>query len=71
VKSRFERRQQAWPTHLDSVRRHVIDQVQGLHLPTLTSALQRFADEAQMGAVQQDLDETPSPVVSTPLGVRQ
>jgi DNA-binding MarR family transcriptional regulator len=50
----FERLQQAWPTHLASVRRHVIDHVQSLDLPTVTAALQRFADEPQL-AVQQDL----------------
>ena len=66
----FEQLRQAWPTHLASVRRHVIDHVQGLDLPTLTSALQRFADEPHMGTVQQDPDETPGPAVSTPLGVR-
>jgi hypothetical protein len=42
-----------------------------LDLLTLTSALQRFADEPQMSAVQHDPDETPCPVVTTPLGVRQ
>jgi DNA-binding MarR family transcriptional regulator len=67
----FERLQQAWPAHLASVRRHVIDYVQGLDLPTLTAALRRFADETQPGARQQDADVTPCPVVTTPLGVRQ
>jgi DNA-binding MarR family transcriptional regulator len=65
----FDQLRQAWPTHLASVRRHVIDHVQGVDLPTLTAALQRFADEAQTGTVQQDPDETPRPVVTTPLGV--
>src|ERR1700704_6203125 len=38
----FERLRQAWPTHLASVRRHVMDHVAGLDLSTLTAALQRF-----------------------------
>jgi DNA-binding MarR family transcriptional regulator len=67
----FERLQQAWPTHLASVRRHVIDHIQGLDLPRLTAALRRFAVETDMGAAQHDLDETPCPVAPTPLGVRQ
>jgi DNA-binding MarR family transcriptional regulator len=32
----------AWPSHLRSVRRHVVDYVTDLDLPTLTAALQRF-----------------------------
>jgi DNA-binding MarR family transcriptional regulator len=48
----FERLRQAWPTHLASVRRHVIDHVEGLDLPTLTAALQRFVVEAQPGLAQ-------------------
>lgn len=57
----FERLRQAWPTHLASARRHVIDHVQGLDLPALTAALQRFAADAQSGAAQQDPDELPCP----------
>jgi DNA-binding MarR family transcriptional regulator len=67
----FERLQQAWPTHLASVRRHVIDHIQGLDLPTLTAALRRFAVETEMGTAQHDRDETPCPVAPTPVGVRQ
>jgi DNA-binding MarR family transcriptional regulator len=33
----------AWPTHLASVRRHMMDHLDGLDLPTVTDALQRFA----------------------------
>ena len=32
----------AWSSHLRSVRRHVVDHVTDLDLPTLTAALQRF-----------------------------
>jgi DNA-binding MarR family transcriptional regulator len=46
TKAGLDRLQQVWPTHLTSVRRHVIDHVQGLDLPTLTAALQRFAVES-------------------------
>jgi DNA-binding MarR family transcriptional regulator len=34
---------QAWPTHLASVRHHVLDHLHGLDLPALTTALQHFA----------------------------
>jgi DNA-binding MarR family transcriptional regulator len=47
----LEQLRQAWPTHLASVRRHVIDHVQSLDLPTLTAALQCFAAECQTDAV--------------------
>lgn len=67
TKAGLVRLQQVWPTHLASVRRHVIDHVQGLDLPTLTAALQRFAVETQMGMVLQDPHETSCPLVtSTP-----
>ena len=39
------RLRQAWPTHLASVRRHVLDHLQALDLPALTAALQRIAAE--------------------------
>jgi DNA-binding MarR family transcriptional regulator len=56
----FERLRQAWPTHLASVRRHVIDHLDGLELPTLTAALQRFAaDETQPCPAHQDPDAVP------------
>jgi DNA-binding MarR family transcriptional regulator len=54
TKAGLDRLQQVWPTHLASVRRHVIDHVQDLDLPTLTAALQRFAVETQMGTAVQD-----------------
>jgi DNA-binding MarR family transcriptional regulator len=66
TKAGLDRLQRAWPTHLASVRRHVIDHVQGLDLPRLTAAMRCFAIETQMGAVLQDLDEAscpPSPVL--------
>jgi DNA-binding MarR family transcriptional regulator len=39
------RLRQAWPTHLASVRRHVLDHLQAIDLPALTAALQRIAAE--------------------------
>jgi DNA-binding MarR family transcriptional regulator len=33
----------AWPTHLASVRRHMMDHLNALDLPAVTAALQRFA----------------------------
>lgn len=39
----LDRLRQAWPSHLASVRRHVIDHVRALDLPAFTTALQRFA----------------------------
>lgn len=39
----FARLQQAYPTHLASVRRHVVDHLQGLDLPELTRALEKIA----------------------------
>lgn len=39
------RLRQAWPTHLASVRRHLLDHLQALDLPALTAALQRIAAE--------------------------
>src|SRR5438094_8901971 len=65
TKDGLDRLQQVWPTHLASVRRHVIDHVQSLDLPAVTAALQRFADEPQL-AVQQDPDETPDPYHASP-----
>jgi hypothetical protein len=39
----FNRLCRAWPTHLASVRRHMIDHLHDLDLPALTAAVQRFA----------------------------
>ncbi len=39
----LKRLRAAWPTHLASVRRHVIDHLNDLDQPTVTAALQRFA----------------------------
>jgi DNA-binding MarR family transcriptional regulator len=43
----LERLRQAWPTHLQSVRRHMFDHLQAVDLPAFTAALQHFAGDAQ------------------------
>ncbi|HJQ44596.1 MAG TPA: MarR family winged helix-turn-helix transcriptional regulator [Jatrophihabitantaceae bacterium] len=40
------RLQAAWPTHLASVRRHMMDHLEGVDLPAVTEAFQNFATEA-------------------------
>ena len=42
----LKRLQEAWPTHLASVRRHVVDHLGGLDLSRLARALQRFGTRA-------------------------
>src|SRR2546421_11537469 len=39
------RLRRAWPTHLASVRRHMMDHLSELNLPVVTAALQRFASD--------------------------
>src|SRR5437588_7901898 len=39
----LDRLHRAWPTHLASVRRHMMDHLRELDLPVVTAALQRFA----------------------------
>ena len=39
----LDRLRRAWPTHLASVRRHMMDHLRELDLPVVTAALQRFA----------------------------
>jgi DNA-binding MarR family transcriptional regulator len=41
----LSRLRRAWPTHLASVRRHVMDHLCTLDLPVVTAALQQFAAE--------------------------
>ena len=42
----LKRLQQAWPTHLASVRRHIVDHLGDLDLPQLAQALQRLGTPA-------------------------
>jgi DNA-binding MarR family transcriptional regulator len=41
----FMRLEQAWPTHLQSVRRRLMDYVDGLDLPAITAALNKIATD--------------------------
>jgi DNA-binding MarR family transcriptional regulator len=43
------RLRRAWPTHLASVRRHMMDHLSELDLPAATAALQRFASDTSIG----------------------
>ena len=43
--SGLERLRAAWPTHLASVRRHMMNDLSGLDLKSLTAAFRRFAAE--------------------------
>ena len=49
----LERLRQAWPTHLKSVRRHVLDHMRGVDLPAVTTALEHFATDAQCNNAQE------------------
>lgn len=42
----FARLTRAWPAHLASVRRHLIDHLAGLDLAALTAAVEEFATDA-------------------------
>jgi DNA-binding MarR family transcriptional regulator len=41
----LDRLRRAWPTHLASVRRHMMDHLSELDLPAVTAALQHFAPD--------------------------
>jgi DNA-binding MarR family transcriptional regulator len=40
------RLEQAWPVHINSVRRHLLDRLEGIDLGKLATAFQRIADTA-------------------------
>jgi DNA-binding MarR family transcriptional regulator len=48
------RLRRAWPTHLASVRRHMMDHLSELDLPVVTAALQRFASGTPCAGPQQE-----------------
>ena len=50
----LKRLRRAWPTHLASVRRHMMDHVRELDLPVVTAALQRFATDTPNADPQQE-----------------
>jgi DNA-binding MarR family transcriptional regulator len=43
----LERLRQAWPTHLNSVRRHMLDHLHAVDLPAVSTALEHFAAGVQ------------------------
>jgi DNA-binding MarR family transcriptional regulator len=43
----LERLRQAWPTHLNSVRQHILHHLHAVDLPAVTAALEHFATGAQ------------------------
>lgn len=48
----FARLEQAWPTHLASVRRHMMDHLSDVDLGAVTAALHKFATEACASAAE-------------------
>ena len=46
----LDRLRRAWPTHLASVRRHMMDHLSELDLPAVTHALRHFACDPAMGS---------------------
>src|SRR5947208_3180342 len=50
----LRRLRRAWPTHLASVRRHVMDHLGELDLPGVTAALRRFASGTPYTGTQQE-----------------
>src|SRR6266576_6987089 len=49
------RLRRAWPTHLASVRRHMMDHLGELDLPAVTAAVQRFASDTPYTDPQQEV----------------
>ena len=45
----LRRLRRAWPTHLASVRRHMMDHLGELDMQVVTAALQRFASDTSAG----------------------
>jgi DNA-binding MarR family transcriptional regulator len=55
------RLRRAWPTHLASVRRHMMDHLSELDLPGVTAAVQRFASATPSAGPQQEVRRDISP----------
>jgi DNA-binding MarR family transcriptional regulator len=51
----LRRLRRAWPTHLASVRRHMMNHLSELNLPVVTAALQRFASDTPYTDPQQEV----------------
>lgn len=54
----FQRLNQAWPTHLLSVRRHLLDHLDAADLPRFTAALRRFATAEPDAGHHQRIDDS-------------
>jgi hypothetical protein len=55
------RLRRAWPTHLASVRRHMMDHLSELTVPAVTGALQNFAADTPCADPQQEVRRDISP----------
>jgi hypothetical protein len=55
------RLRRAWPTHLASVRRQMMDHLNELDLPAVTAALQNFASETPCTNPQQEVHSDINP----------
>jgi DNA-binding MarR family transcriptional regulator len=53
----LERLRKAWPTHLASVRRHMMDHLRDVDLPDFTTALLRFGADSESGQPQAGADD--------------
>ena len=51
----LDRLRRAWPTHLASVRRHMMDHLGALDLPAVTAAVQRFASGTPCAGPRQEV----------------
>jgi DNA-binding MarR family transcriptional regulator len=51
----LDRLRRAWPTHLASVRRHMMEHLSELDLPVVTAALQHFASDAPCADPRQEV----------------
>lgn len=48
----LQRLRKAWPSHLSSVRRHIMDHLDDVDLPALTAALRHFATDTQISLLR-------------------
>ncbi|KUN29333.1 MarR family transcriptional regulator [Streptomyces antibioticus] len=50
----LKRLQQAWPTHLASVRSRILDHTADLDLPAVAAAMRRFAEDAECPSAERE-----------------
>jgi DNA-binding MarR family transcriptional regulator len=58
----LDRLRRAWPTHLASVRRHMMDHLSELDIPALTAALRRFASDTPYPGPQRGSTDPSGPL---------